>query len=84
MSHPDFLPTGKPVVGFKRSFGELAESERFGVGVVGLHEGHTMLVALTGYGERRHRERSRAAGFDHHPTKPVHMSELEKLLPPRS
>lgn len=46
MSHPDFLPTGKPVVGYKRSFGELAESERFGVGVLGLHEGHTMLVAL--------------------------------------
>jgi signal transduction histidine kinase len=38
------------------------------------------LVALTGYGEHRHRERSREAGFDHHLTKPVDMRELEKLL----
>ncbi|MDQ6854167.1 MAG: ATP-binding protein [Actinomycetota bacterium] len=44
----------------------------------------TMLVALTGYGERRHRERSRAAGFDHHLTKPVDMHELEQLLSPES
>jgi CheY-like chemotaxis protein len=40
----------------------------------------TMLVALTGYGEKRHRERSRAAGFDHHLTKPVDTGALEKLL----
>jgi CheY-like chemotaxis protein len=39
-----------------------------------------ILVALTGYGERRHRQKSREAGFDHHLTKPVDMHELEKLL----
>lgn len=48
--HPDFLPTGKPVVGRKRSFGELPPEERYGVGVLGLHEGHTMLVALRASG----------------------------------
>ncbi len=42
-----FLPTGKPVVGHRRSYGQLPYEERFGVGVVGLHEGRTMLVALT-------------------------------------
>jgi signal transduction histidine kinase len=40
----------------------------------------TMLVALTGYGEQRHRQKSHDAGFDHHLTKPVDMRELEKLL----
>jgi two-component system CheB/CheR fusion protein len=40
----------------------------------------TTLVALTGYGERRHRQRSRDAGFDHHLTKPVDTRELAKLL----
>ena len=44
MSHPDFLPTGKPVIGERRSFGEPLAGKRLGVGVVGLHEGHTMLV----------------------------------------
>ncbi|HEV2011256.1 MAG TPA: ATP-binding protein [Candidatus Limnocylindria bacterium] len=42
------------------------------------------LVALTGYGEHRHRQKSREAGFDHHLTKPVDMRELEKLLAPSS
>jgi len=40
----------------------------------------TMLVALTGYGEQRHRDMSRDAGFDHHLTKPVDTRALEKLL----
>jgi two-component system CheB/CheR fusion protein len=40
----------------------------------------TVLVALTGFGESRHRERSREAGFDHHLTKPVDVRDLEKLL----
>jgi predicted dehydrogenase len=48
--HPDHLPTGKPVVGKRRSFGELPPDERIGVGVLGLHEGHTMLVALRASG----------------------------------
>ncbi|MEA2661138.1 MAG: hypothetical protein QOH08_710 [Chloroflexota bacterium] len=42
----------------------------------------TTLVALTGYGEHRHRQRSREAGFDHHLTKPVDIRELERLLIP--
>lgn len=48
--HPDLLPTGKPVVAARRSYGELPEAQRFGVGVLGLHEGHTMLVALRSSG----------------------------------
>lgn len=44
--HADSLPTGKPVVGARRSYGRLPLEQRFGVGVVGLHEGQTMLVAL--------------------------------------
>ena len=38
------------------------------------------LVALTGYGEARHRRLSREAGFDQHVTKPVDIRKLEKLL----
>ncbi|HVL38207.1 MAG TPA: Gfo/Idh/MocA family oxidoreductase [Fimbriimonadaceae bacterium] len=48
--HPDFLPTGQPTVGHRRRYGTLPEEERLGVGVVGLHEGHTMLVALRSSG----------------------------------
>ena len=49
-SHPDYLPTGNPVVGKRRSYGERPEAERIGVGVLGLHEGHTMLIALRASG----------------------------------
>jgi signal transduction histidine kinase len=38
------------------------------------------LVALTGYGEARHRRLSREAGFDRHVTKPVDIRKLESLL----
>lgn len=38
------------------------------------------LIALTGYGQDEDRERSRAAGFDHHIVKPVEPSELSELL----
>jgi signal transduction histidine kinase len=38
------------------------------------------LVALTGYGEARHRRLSRDAGFDQHVTKPVDIEKLESLL----
>ncbi|HSK10669.1 MAG TPA: ATP-binding protein, partial [Vicinamibacterales bacterium] len=40
----------------------------------------TMLVALTGYGGDDDRERTRAAGFDHHLVKPVDMDVLCKVL----
>ena len=45
---------------------------------VGLHD--AILVALSGYGEDRHRRLSRDAGFDHHVTKPVDALKLEELL----
>jgi predicted dehydrogenase len=48
--HPDFQPTGLPTIGTRRSFGELPSEERLGIGVVGLHEGHTLLVALRASG----------------------------------
>ena len=44
--HPDFQPTGQPTVGQHRTFGSLPDDKKFGIGVIGLHEGHTMLVAL--------------------------------------
>jgi signal transduction histidine kinase len=40
----------------------------------------TTLIALTGYGEHRHRQLSREAGFEHHLTKPVDIRRLEELL----
>jgi PAS domain S-box-containing protein len=39
-----------------------------------------ILVALTGWGQEEDRHRSRAAGFDHHLTKPVDFKDLKKLL----
>jgi CheY-like chemotaxis protein len=39
-----------------------------------------LLVALTGYGEDRHRRLAREAGFDRHITKPVDVAQLERLL----
>ena len=39
-----------------------------------------ILVALTGWGTREDRERSTAAGFDHHLTKPADMNTVETLL----
>lgn len=40
----------------------------------------TLIVALTGYGHPEDRERSLAAGFDLHLTKPVDLARLERLL----
>ncbi|MDQ2915113.1 MAG: ATP-binding protein [Chloroflexota bacterium] len=42
--------------------------------------GDALLIAITGYGEDRHRRLAREAGFDHHVTKPVDASKLEELL----
>ncbi|HEX5462726.1 MAG TPA: ATP-binding protein [Steroidobacteraceae bacterium] len=39
-----------------------------------------ILVALTGYGTREARERSRAAGFDHHLIKPIDPEVLRELM----
>lgn len=49
-SHPDHLPTGNPTVGHRRSYGTRAPEDRLGVGVLGLHEGLTELVALRASG----------------------------------
>ena len=38
------------------------------------------LVALTGWGQDEDKERSRAAGFDHHLTKPPEREALERLI----
>jgi CheY-like chemotaxis protein len=39
-----------------------------------------LLVALSGYGQDRDRERSREAGFDHHLLKPVDVDALQQVL----
>ena len=39
-----------------------------------------VLVALTGWGQEEDRRRSRAAGFDHHLTKPAALVDLQALL----
>jgi PAS domain S-box-containing protein len=39
-----------------------------------------LLIALTGWGQLEDRRRSKAAGFDHHLTKPVDFDDLNKLL----
>lgn len=38
------------------------------------------LVAFTGFGQERERERSRQAGFDHHLVKPVQVEQLSEIL----
>ena len=40
----------------------------------------TLLIALTGYGSERDRQRARESGFDHHLTKPVDFSRLRAVL----
>ena len=39
-----------------------------------------MLIALTGWGQDRDRQRLAAAGFDHHLLKPVDADHLAALL----
>ncbi len=41
---------------------------------------HTMLFALTGFGQLKDIERALEAGFDHHITKPVNSHKLEQAL----
>jgi PAS domain S-box-containing protein len=40
----------------------------------------TLLIALTGWGQEDDKRRAREAGFDHHLTKPIELSQLEALL----
>jgi signal transduction histidine kinase len=45
-----------------------------------LGNGKPLLVALSGFGQRRDRERANLAGFDDHLAKPAHPSDLKRLL----
>jgi CheY-like chemotaxis protein len=40
----------------------------------------TLLIACTGWGAARDRERSTASGFDHHLVKPVGLEDLQRLF----
>ncbi len=40
----------------------------------------TRLIALTGWGQPDHRQRTQAVGFDQHVVKPVRRSDLERLF----
>lgn len=42
--------------------------------------GQTILIALTGWGQEHDRQRTRAAGFDHHLLKPIEPGSLEQLF----
>ncbi len=39
-----------------------------------------MLVAVTGYGHEKDRQRSQEAGFDHHLVKPVYFEMVQQFL----
>jgi CheY-like chemotaxis protein len=41
---------------------------------------NVLMVAVTGWGQAEDKARARAAGFDHHLTKPVDVDRMEKLL----
>lgn len=41
-----------------------------------------VLVAITGWGQDKDRQQSRAAGFDHHLVKPVELEQILQLLEP--
>jgi CheY-like chemotaxis protein len=43
------------------------------------HEG-VVITALTGWGQQDAREKSRAAGFDHHLVKPVDIADIESIM----
>jgi CheY-like chemotaxis protein len=40
-----------------------------------------MLIATTGWGQQKDRQRAFESGFNHHLTKPIDMSLLRQLLP---
>lgn len=41
---------------------------------------HSLLIAVTGYGQSNDREQTKAAGFDHHFVKPVDIKKLSAVL----
>ncbi len=40
----------------------------------------SVLVAMTGYGQKSDRQRSRDAGFDHHLVKPANFGKVQEIL----
>jgi CheY-like chemotaxis protein len=42
--------------------------------------GEARIIAMTGYGQERDRQRAKSAGFDAHAVKPVEFAELARLL----
>ena len=47
---------------------------------IGINQDGTRVIAVSGYGQARDRERSREAGFDAHLTKPVDIARLRQLV----
>jgi len=41
---------------------------------------HALLIAVTGWGQPSDKDNAKAAGFDHHLTKPVDLDEIHRLL----
>ncbi len=41
---------------------------------------NTTFIALTGWGQKEHRERSKEAGFDYHLVKPLDTNALKNIL----
>jgi PAS domain S-box-containing protein len=41
---------------------------------------HSLLIAVTGYGQHQDREQTRAAGFDHHLVKPADIKQLGAMI----
>jgi signal transduction histidine kinase len=41
---------------------------------------HTLLIALTGYGQKEDRDRAKAAGFDYHFTKPADPQQIQLAI----
>jgi PAS domain S-box-containing protein len=41
---------------------------------------HSLLIAVTGYGQDQDRKQTRAAGFDHHLVKPVDIKQLATMI----
>jgi CheY-like chemotaxis protein len=66
-----FLDVGLPVMDGYELARRIREDRRFA---------HTVLVAVTGYGQKRDQAQSREAGFDAHLVKPVDLQAIEEII----
>jgi CheY-like chemotaxis protein len=66
-----FLDVGLPVMDGYELARRIREDRRFA---------RTVLVAVTGYGQKRDRVQSREAGFDAHLVKPVDLRAIEEII----